>query len=80
MKIVLNHEEYQIKNGFASSSREIGLTAHGYSLDVAKINLERTAVMFLKPFEREGNLDDMVKKLKLNVERDTTKELTVVIA
>jgi len=80
MKIVLNHEEYQIKNGFAVSSKEIGLTAHGHSLEVAKINLERTAVMFLKPFEREGSLDDMVKKMKLNVERDATNELTVVVA
>jgi hypothetical protein len=79
MKIVLKPDVYQIKNGFAAYSQEIGLTAHGHSPEVAKLNLERTAVMFLRPFEREGKLSDMVKRLRLKIDKETTTELTVVV-
>ena len=76
MLVVLKQTVYQVKNGFAAHSPELGLTAHGYSPEVARRNLERTVTLFLKPFERQGVFAEKVKLLKLKVEADGT-ELTV---
>lgn len=70
MLIILKHETYQIKNGYAAHSPELGLTAHGYSPEVARHNLERIAALFLKPFDRQGELTEKIKLLKLKVEAD----------
>jgi predicted RNase H-like HicB family nuclease len=68
MLIILKQEIYQIKNGFAAHSPELGMTAHGYSPDVARRNLERVALMFLKPFERLGVLEKEIKFLGLKTQ------------
>ena len=70
MLIILKHETYQIKNGYAAHSPELGLTAHGYSPEVAKKNLERTGLLFLRPFERQGNLKEEVQLLGIQIEGD----------
>lgn len=71
MLIILKQEIYQIKNGFAAHSPELGLTAHGYSPEVARRNLERVGLLFLKPFERAGNLKGEIQLLGLRIEGDT---------
>ena len=76
MKIILKHDIYPVKNGIAAHSPEIGLTAHGYSAEIAKLNLKRIAVMFLKPFERQGELENVIERLNLKTEKDGT-EVTV---
>lgn len=77
MLIVLKHSVYPVKNGYAAHSPEIGLTAHGYSVEVARHNLERVALMFLRPFEREGRLHEEIGVLGLKVEDDGA-DITVV--
>ena len=76
MQIILKHNLYQVKNGFAAYSPELGLTAHGYSPEVARRNLERIALLFFKPFERQGKVAEEVKLLGLQSKADGT-ELTV---
>lgn len=70
MLIVLKHDVYRVKNGFASRSPELGLTAHGYSPELAKQNLERTALLFFRPFHRGGTLEEEVKLLGVAVEQN----------
>ena len=72
MQIVLKHNIYPIKNGYAAQSPELGLTAHGYSPEVAKLNLERVSLMFFKPFERQGNLEQEIQILGLTTEKNGT--------
>ena len=76
MQIVLKHEVYRIKNGYAAHSPELRVTAHGYSPEVARKNLERIGLLFLRPFERQGTLGEEVKSLQLRVNGDEG-ELTV---
>lgn len=70
MLVILKQETYQIKNGFAVRSPELKLTAHGASLELAKRNLEKTIEHFLKPFERQGILNDKIQSLGLRVEKN----------
>lgn len=70
MLIELKHTMYPVKNGFAAHSPELGLTAHGYSPQVAKENLERIALLFLRPFERQGSLKEEIHILGLEVGAD----------
>ncbi len=79
MRIVLKPHMYPIKNGFAACIPELRLTAHGYSPELARSNLERVILQFLKPFERQGNLGDEVKSLGVKIEEDGLG-LTVVTA
>ncbi len=67
MLVVLKQTIYPIKNGFAAHSPELRLTAHGYSPEVARENLERIALLFLKPFERQGTLKEEIRFLGLKV-------------
>jgi len=53
MRVVLKHEGNRIRNGFAARSPQLGLAAHGASSEMARRNLERTALLFLKPLERQ---------------------------
>ena len=73
MQIVLKHNIYPIKNGFAAHSPELGLTAHGYSPEVARQNLERITLLFLKPFDRQGTLKEEIQLLGVNSEGNGTK-------
>ena len=76
MQIILKHDVYRVKNGFAAHSSALGLTAHGYSPEIARRNLERIALLFFKPFERQGKLTEEVRLLGLKMETDGT-ELTI---
>jgi hypothetical protein len=78
MKIILKHEIYSIKNGFAAHSPEIGLTAHGHSPEIAKKNLERTAVMFMQPFQREGTLRDVINRMKIRTEGEVGRDFELI--
>ncbi len=77
MRVVLKHGVYRIKNGFAAHSQELGLTAHGPSIELAKQNLERTAALFLKPFARQEMLEKELQLLGINFEGDGA-ELAVI--
>lgn len=68
MLIILKQETYQVKNGYAARSTELKLTAHGATVELAQRNLEKTVEFFLKPFERQGILDDKIQSLGLEVE------------
>jgi hypothetical protein len=70
MRIILKQEIYRIKNGFAAHSPELRLTAHGHSPELAKANLERTALLFFKPFARQGTLAEEIRSLGIQNEED----------
>ncbi len=70
MNIILKQDSYRVKNGFAAHSPELGVTAHGHSLELARRNLERLVLQFLKPFERQGILKEKIQLLKLKVDAD----------
>ena len=78
MQIVIKHEINRIKNGWAAKAIEIGLTAHGYSQEVAQLNLERGVRLFFAPFERSGNLGKELEQMGLQI-RDVGEGLTVVL-
>ena len=77
MRVVLKHELNRVKNGYAARSPELGLTANGHSPEVARRNLERLVVLYLRPFERQGDLEREVADAHLQSE-DAGPELTVV--
>lgn len=77
MVIILKQELYQIKAGFAARSSELGLVAHGSSPELARRNLERTALLFLRPFERQGRLKEELQILGVRTE-DDGQELIIV--
>lgn len=77
MQIVLKHNMYPIKNGYAAHSPELGLTAHGYSPEVARRNLERIAVLFFRPFERQGILQQKIQLLGVET-RENGRDLEVI--
>lgn len=82
MNIVLKHEEYQVKNGFASGIPALKLAAHGRSPELAEQNLKRIVLCFLKPFEREGTLENEIRVLEtrgIKVERNDSG-LNIIIA
>ena len=79
MRVVLKHEVNRIRNGFAARSPQLGLTAHGASPDIARRNLERTVLLLLKPLERQGCLEEELRRSGLQVS-DGTEELTIAIA
>lgn len=58
MRIVLKHVVNQAKNGYLVRSPELRIAAYGSTLDLASRNLERLALLYLRPFEREGRLGD----------------------
>jgi hypothetical protein len=68
--VILNHDVNRIKNGFAARSRELGLSAHGQSPDLARRNLERLVQLYLQPFEREGTLGQEVRQAGLQADDD----------
>lgn len=76
MKIVLKQELNRVKNGFAARSPELGLVAHGHSPEVAQRNLERTVLLLLKPFERQGVLEQEIRRSGLQMNHEG-EELTV---
>jgi hypothetical protein len=57
----------------------VGLTAHGYSPELADKNLERVVQRFLAPFEREGILAQEVAALGLESAEDGTPEVQIVL-
>jgi predicted RNase H-like HicB family nuclease len=79
VRVVLKHEVNRVKNGFAASCPALGVTAHGHSPEVARKNLERTALLFLRPFERQGVLEEELATVPVVVEQGEG-ELTVITA
>lgn len=63
MVVHIQRDIRPIKNGYSASA--LGLAAHGYSPEVADINLERTIRLFLAPFEREHTLAVETERLGL---------------
>jgi len=77
MQIILKHDVNPVKGGFAARSAKLGLVAHGRSPDVARRNLERVVLLYLRPFERQGTLERELELMELRTEDDGA-ELTVV--
>lgn len=77
MRVVIKHQLNRVKNGIAARSPELGFVAHGLNEELARRNLEHLIVLFLRPFEREGVLQEEVRKLGLQIE-ESEAELTVV--
>ena len=50
--------------------------AHGYSPELAAQNLERTVLLFLRPFERAGTFEEELESAGLEAQGDEG-ELTV---
>jgi hypothetical protein len=74
---MLKHELNRAKNGYIARSAELGLSAYGASPEMARRNLERTAGCFLRPFERQGSLDQEIAAARLNSQPDGGSELKV---
>ena len=70
MRVVLKHDVNRVKNGYSARSPQLGLRAVGYSPETAKLNLERMVLLYLKPFERQGRLDEEVAAAQLESEAD----------
>ena len=77
MRIVLKPEVKRIKNGYSATSLEFRIAAHGFSPEAAKMNLERSAQIFLSPFLRQGTLEEEVKLAGVQAERPGEEGLTV---
>lgn len=77
MRVIIKHDLNRVKNGIAARSPQLGLVAHGLTEDLARRNLEHLIVLFLRPFEREGSLEDKIRSLGLLVEESDT-DLTVI--
>jgi hypothetical protein len=77
MRVVIKHRLNRVRNGIAARSPELGFVAHGPTEELARRNLEHLIVLFLRPFEREGVLQEEVRKLGLQIEENGA-ELTVV--
>jgi hypothetical protein len=77
MRVIIKHDLNRVKNGIAARSPELGLAAHGLTEEIARRNLEHLVVLFLRPFERQGILEEEVHALGLAVE-DGEAELSVV--
>ena len=78
MEVVINHETKRIKNGWAIRAPQLGLTAHGYSEETARLNLERGIRLFLQPFYRSGTLGVEVASMGLMVKEDGDGEEMIV--
>jgi hypothetical protein len=78
MKVILKHDVNRIRNGFAARSPQLGLVAHGHSPDVARRNVERTILHFLRPLERQGGLERELRDVGLEVTEEN-EELTVTV-
>jgi len=78
MRVIIKHDLNRVKNGIAARSPELGLTAHGSTEEIARRNLEHLVALFLRPFERQGILEEEVRALGLVVE-DSGAELSVVV-
>jgi hypothetical protein len=77
VRVIIKHDLNRVKNGIAARSPELGVTAHGLTEEIARRNLEHLVVLFLRPFEREGILEEEVDALGLAVENGEA-ELSVV--
>ena len=77
LKIVIKHEISRIKNGFAATALGMNLTAHGYSPEVAKLNLERGILLYFRPFERDGTLASELAGRSAVQAEDDGEELVV---
>ena len=77
IRTVIKHHLNRVKNGIAARSPELGLTAHGLTEELARRNLEHLVLPFLRPFERQGTLEEQIRTLGLLVE-GSEGELTVV--
>lgn len=69
MRVILNHAIKPIKGGFCAESAG-KFVSHGRSPELARRALERTALAFLSPFERDGTLADELGLAGLQVEDD----------
>ena len=57
MKVILKHDIYPVKNGYAAHSPEMRVTAHGHSPEIAKrIFKERRLCLCSHSGEREALL------------------------
>ena len=79
MQIVIKYEVNRIKNGWAAKATEMGLTAHGHSPQVAKLNLERGVRLFFAPFERSGDLVKEVEQMGLQLRAAGELGLTITL-
>ncbi len=77
MRVVFKHYVKRIKNGFAARSPILGLVAHGPTPDLAARNLERTVLLYLRPFERSGTLQREVVEAGLETVGEGEAGLTV---
>lgn len=78
MRVVLKHTMNRIKNGFAASSPQLGIAAHGHSPEVARDNLGHSALLFLRPLGRQGILMEELAKLGLEVQGEEGELIVVV--
>lgn len=76
MKVILKQELNRIKNGFSARTPSLRLRAHGASPELAARNLERTVLLYLRPFERAGTLKQELEAAGLEAHADDG-ELTV---
>lgn len=79
MYIVLKQQHNRVRNGFFASSPQLKLSAAGHTAAAASQNLERVALLFLRPFERQGTLEAELKQACVTYQ-ENGPELVVVTA
>lgn len=70
MRVVLKHELNRAKNGYLATAPAVRLTAFGVSPEMARLNLERTVLLMLKPFDRQGVLEAELDSVSVEILRD----------
>jgi hypothetical protein len=68
IKVVLKQVVNHAKNGYLVRSPQLGLAAYGSTLELASRNLERLALLYLRPFERERRLVEEIRLAGLHTE------------
>lgn len=79
MQVVLKHEIKRVKNGFCARSPELGLSAHGFDKEVARLNLQSAIRLLLAPFERHGSLFEEISRSGVRVTEADQKGITVIL-
>lgn len=68
MHLTLKPDVNRVKNGFSARIPSLRIAVHGHSPELAARNLERTVLLYLKPFERSGTLKQELEAAGLEVQ------------
>lgn len=80
MRLVIKHEVNPVRGGYLARSTQMRVAAQGYNEQTAKANLERTVQLFLAPLEREGILQEELRKMGVTFEEIDGSGLVILLS